>query len=122
MGETIRAGHIPLFYDYLDPVKREALFWEYPRDLEATEPLRFGFVIENHLGKNHTYSYRVVEQSPEEQRVLLYREIRVAAEQSRHITVSIPDAPQAGRQIKIAVHLDTGDETYFWVTRQEQER
>ncbi len=116
-GDTVKVRNRHIFCDCLDMDNRSALFWNYPRKLEPKEPLEFGFVIENLLGHDHTYTYTVEENTTSGTRILFVGEEMVAAGGVENISVSIHNASRLGVS-RIQVHLDTGEENYFWLARE----
>ncbi len=127
-GDTIWLGSTALYLDAIDSQNRQVLFWEYPRNPSAQTGIgrlvRFAFVIENDLGRDHEYRAQVNFSIGNATSVKVSQKIFVpnGAQKTCVIGFHISEeevAPILREQGsgKVSVRLDTGEEVFFWLSR-----
>jgi hypothetical protein len=121
-GSTFRIGPNSFFLDAIDLDGGQILFWEYPRALDWREnDVRFSFVIENNLGRDHNYRASIV--LVEGDRNVTKAIVDVPVRDSGRKTVAIQiqlteEEAEEARELnftKVTVRLDTAEEVFFWI-------
>ena len=121
VGSTFRIGPNSFFLDAVDLDGGQVLFWEYPRQFFEDNSVRFSFVIENNMGRDHDYRASVILSGVNENvtKSIIEAPVRDAERKTiaAQIQLSDDEAWEAVGQnfTKITVRLDTSEEVFFWL-------
>ncbi len=121
-GDTIWLGNNALYLDAIDAESYQILFFEYPRFLYSRR-VRFAFVVENDLGRDHEYQFRVNLTIGNLSATKVLQKIAVDDGQQKTCVVEFFLTSEevalilgpAAQNAKVSVQLDTGEEVFFWI-------
>jgi len=105
--QTFRLGGTYLLF--ADATSRECLLYEYPREVPENADVRFRFIIENHLGREHTYFYetRLGDEVVDRGQVEVPRDGRV------DVISSFTVGSTHNKWTRVSLSLDTGQNISF---------
>ncbi len=105
--QTFRLGGTYLFF--ADATRQGCLFYEYPREVPEHSDVRFRFIIENHMGKDHDYFYETRLGS----KVADQGHVEIPKGGSADVISSFYVGTTHNKWTRVSVSLDTGQNLSF---------